>query len=68
MSTSQIKQLIGLPILGSVSLKSSPDLIAKNKTEALKYGYASFGLVCIYVGLMTVDLFEIKVLSLSHWL
>lgn len=68
MSTSQIKQLIGLPILGSVSMKSSPDLTAKNKMEAMKYAYATFGLVCIYVGLMTVDLFEIKVLTLSHWL
>lgn len=68
MSASQIRQLIGLPILGSVSLKSSPELTAKNKMEFLKYGYASLGLVIIYAGLMTVEILEIKTLSLSHWL
>jgi len=68
MSTSQVRQITGLPILGSVSMKTSPGLKAKNKMEFLRYGYSALGLVFIYAGLMVIDILEIKALSLSHWL
>jgi len=68
MSTSQVRLITGLPILGSVSMKTSPGLKAKNKMEFLRYGYSALGLVFIYAGLMVIDILEIKALSLSHWL
>jgi polysaccharide chain length determinant protein (PEP-CTERM system associated) len=68
MSTNQARLITGLPILGSVSMKSSPGLSAKIKMEYLKYGYASLALIFIYAGLMTIDILEIKTLTLSHWL
>jgi len=68
MSTTQARLITGLPILGSVSMKSSPGLSAKIKMDYLKYGYATLGLVVIYAGLMTIDILEIKALTLSHWL
>ncbi len=68
MSTSQLRQLTGLPVLGSVSMKATPGQDAKNKKDVLRYGVATLGLVLVYAGLMTVDILEIKALSLSHLL
>jgi len=68
MSASQVRLITGLPILGSVSMKTSPGLKAKTKDEHLKYGYAALALVFIYTGLMAIEILEIKALTLSHWL
>lgn len=68
MSTLQLRQLTGLPVLGSVSMKLTSGSVAKNKKDFLRYGFATLSLVLIYVGLMTVETLEIKVLSLSHLL
>jgi polysaccharide chain length determinant protein (PEP-CTERM system associated) len=68
MSTAQLRQLTGLPVLGSVSMKSTPGKTAKNKKDFLRYSAAALGLVLVYAGLMTVDILEIKALSLSHLL
>jgi polysaccharide chain length determinant protein (PEP-CTERM system associated) len=66
MSTTQIRQLLGLPILGSVSLKLKPGQIEENHQSLVKFGYTFFGLVCIYAGFMAVDILEIKQLSIAY--
>lgn len=68
MSTSQLRQLTGLPVLGSVSMKTNIVQSEKNKKDAIRFSFATLGLVLIYIGFMTVDILEIKVLSLSHLL
>ncbi|NOT12193.1 MAG: hypothetical protein HOP23_10250 [Methylococcaceae bacterium] len=68
MSTSQLRQLTGLPVLGSVSMKSTTGHSAKKRKDFIKYGVATFGLVMAYAGLMAVEILEIKILNLSHLL
>jgi hypothetical protein len=68
MSISQLRQLTGLPILGSVSMKSNIVQSEKNKKEILRYSFATLGLVVIYISFMTVDILEIKIPSLSNLL
>ena len=68
MSTAQLRQLTGLPVLGSVSMKLTPGKMAKTKKDFLRYSAAALGLVLVYAGLMTVDILEIKALSISHLL
>ena len=68
MSTLQLRQITGLPVLGSISMKTNAVQASKNRKEALKYSFATLGLVVIYIGFMTIDILEIKVLSFSHLL
>ena len=68
MSTMQLRQLTGLPVLGSVSMKLTPGRVAKNRKEFFSYSFATLGLVLIYAGLMAIDILDIKTLSLSHLL
>lgn len=66
MSISQLRQITGLPVLGSVSMKTNAAESEKNKKDAIRYSFATLGLVVIYIGFMTVDILEIKIPSLSH--
>jgi polysaccharide chain length determinant protein (PEP-CTERM system associated) len=68
MSITQLRQLTGLPVLGSVSMKSTPEQAARKKQDHFRYGFVSVGLVLIYAGFMAIDIFEIKILSLAHLL
>ena len=68
MSLSQLRQLTGLPVLGSVALKANPVQAAKNKKEALKYSIAVTGFFITYLGFMTADILNIKMHSLFHLL
>lgn len=68
MSISQLRQITGLPVLGSVSLKANAAQSAKNKMEALRYSIAALGLFTFYIGFITIDILEIKQLSLSYLL
>ena len=68
MSISQLRQITGLPVLGSVSMKTNTLQSEKNKKEALSYSFTTLGLVVIYIGFMTVDILEIKMLSISRLL
>jgi polysaccharide chain length determinant protein (PEP-CTERM system associated) len=68
MSTLQLRQLTGLPVLGSVSMKLTPGRLEKNRKEFFSYGFAALGLVLVYAGLMVVEILDIKALSLSHLL
>ena len=63
MSTSQLGQITGLPVLGGVSMKNSPDEVTKNKKDMARYYLAVVGLMMIYVGFMT---FEILGMNLPH--
>jgi hypothetical protein len=68
MSISQLRQLTGLPVLGSVSMKINHIQSERNKKERIKYSFATLGLVVIYISFITIDILEIKVLSLSDLL
>lgn len=68
MSTAQLRQLTGLPILGSVSLKLTPQRKETIRKDLLRYCSVGAGLVILYASLMTIDIFEIKALSLSYLL
>ena len=64
MSLTQLRQLTGLPVLGSVSMKASSAQAVKNKKEALRYAIATFGLFLIFIGFMLTDILNIKTLGL----
>jgi polysaccharide chain length determinant protein (PEP-CTERM system associated) len=68
MSISQLRQITGLPILGSVSFKANTVQSLKNKKEAFKYSIVTLGLFTFYIGFLTIDILEIKQLSLFYLL
>lgn len=71
MSTAQLGQITGLPVLGGVSMKNNSAEIAKNKTEIVRYYCAVMGLVIIYFGFMAIEILEMnaKLLGLlKHWI
>ena len=68
MSISQLRQITGLPILGTVSLKANAAQSEKNRREALRYSIVALGLISFYIGFMTIDILEIKQLSLFYLL
>jgi polysaccharide chain length determinant protein (PEP-CTERM system associated) len=65
MSISQLRQVTDLPILGSVSMKYSPEEHIKNRNEIFKYGVGVISLLIIYLGFMTADIVRINLISLS---
>lgn len=68
MSLSQLREITGLPVLGSVSFKANASQSEKNKKEALRYSIATLGLFTFYIVFMTIDILEIKQLSLFYLL
>ncbi len=68
MSISQLRQITGLPVLGSVSMKANTLQLEKIKREVYRYSFATLGLCLVYIGFMIVDILEIKMLSLSYLL
>lgn len=54
MSIIQLKQITGLPVLGSVSMKINAARAEKNKKEMMRYSFAGVGLVVIYLCFMTI--------------
>jgi len=68
MSTAQLRLLTGLPVLGSVSLKATPEQKAKIRKEVVRYSSVSLALVVLYAGLMAVDILGIKAFNLTHLL
>ncbi|NOT16322.1 MAG: hypothetical protein HOP21_12300 [Methylotenera sp.] len=68
MSLSQLRHVTGLPVLGTVSYKANPGQSAKFKKEALRYSVATISLLMFYVGFLTIDILEIKQLSLYYLL
>ena len=68
MSTSQIRTLTGLPILGSVSLKYRPEELIKHKNEMIKYWIGVVSLIVIYLVFMTADIIKINLFGLSLFL
>ena len=61
MSMSQLRQLTGLPVLGSVAMKNNMLQVESNKKELLKYSATILGLLTIYISFMMIDILEIKV-------
>jgi polysaccharide chain length determinant protein (PEP-CTERM system associated) len=68
MSISQLRQITGLPVLGTVSFKRNVAQSEINKKDALRYGITTLGLLTFYIGFMTIDILEIKQLSLFYLL
>lgn len=64
MSTLQLRQITGLPVLGSVSLKANNLRTDESKKEAIKYSLTACGLVLIYLGFMAIDMLDIKLFNL----
>ena len=65
MSPLQLRQITGLPVLGSVSMKFNSAKGEKNRKELATYAVMWSGLVLIYAGFMMVEFFEIKVPGVS---
>jgi len=65
MSTMQLRQLTGLPVLGSVSLKDNMTRYDAIKKDSVKYSISAIALVLIYVGFMAIDLLDIKLINFS---
>lgn len=65
MSSSQLGQITGLPILGCVSMKISPAEVAKNKNENVRYSYAVLALGLNYLGFMAVEIFEMNLTNIT---
>ncbi|MDP2903124.1 MAG: hypothetical protein Q8N96_08455, partial [Methylovulum sp.] len=65
MSTGQLGQITGLPILGGVSMKNNPIEIAKNKKEIVRFFCAAIGLVFIYLGFMAVEILEMNFTNIA---
>jgi hypothetical protein len=68
MSISQLRQLTGLPVLGSVAMKNNILQVESNKKELLKYSATILGLLIIYTSFMMIDILEIKVEIFSNLL
>jgi len=68
MSPLQLRQITGLPVLGSVSMKFSNTKGQKNRKEMATYFVMWSGLVLVYSGFMVIEIFEIKVPGISFLL
>ena len=68
MSTAQLRQLTGLPILGTISMKISPVLEEKHRQDVLMFNLTFLGLVVVYALFMAVSIMGIKVTFLSRLL
>ncbi|MDD5272023.1 MAG: hypothetical protein PHU14_04815 [Methylovulum sp.] len=69
MTTSQLRVLTGLPVLGSVSMKFSDMESKKNRQDLVRYSFSTFGLIVIYICFMMIDILHIdisRVASLLH--
>lgn len=66
MSAAQLRQVTGLPVLGTVSLKISSAQAEKNKKDILRFNVAILGLALVYMGFMTVETLGIKLSFLSR--
>lgn len=68
MSPLQLRQITGLPVLGSVSMKFSNSKGQKNRKEMATYFVMWTGLILVYSGFMMIEVFEIKVPGISYLL
>ena len=59
MSTFQLGQLTGLPVLGSISMKNNPVDFEKHKRDLIWYYFVVSGLVTIYCVFMTIEILSI---------
>lgn len=59
MTTAQLRQLTGLPVLGSVSMKFSERENKKNRKDLVRYTFSTFGLVFFYISFMMIDILHI---------
>jgi polysaccharide chain length determinant protein (PEP-CTERM system associated) len=64
MSTLQLGQLTGLPVLGSISIKHNPIDVAKNKRDMIRYYAATAGLILVYSAFMGVEIAGIDMIGI----
>ncbi len=60
MSLSQLRSITGFPILGTVTLRTSPLQNKKTKQDLLVFSAAFFGLLTTYAGFLVLTLLELK--------
>ncbi|MDO9161145.1 MAG: hypothetical protein Q8N35_14100 [Methylococcaceae bacterium] len=65
MTPLQLRQVTGLPVLGTVSMKLNSGKVEKNRKYLAIYAATWSGLVLIYSCFMMIDIFEIKIPGLS---
>jgi polysaccharide chain length determinant protein (PEP-CTERM system associated) len=64
MSTLQLSQLTGLPILGGISLKHNPIEMEKNRRDIIRYYGFVLILIFIYSGFMAIEILEIDLIGM----
>jgi len=65
ISTLQLGQITGLPVLGRVSMKNNSVALAQNKQEIVRYCCAVLGLVLIYLGFMVVEISGVNLTNIA---
>jgi polysaccharide chain length determinant protein (PEP-CTERM system associated) len=60
ISTTQLGQLTGLPIIGAVSMKKNDNDITRHRKAIALYSVGFLGLMCIYMAFMTAELLEVN--------
>jgi polysaccharide chain length determinant protein (PEP-CTERM system associated) len=64
MSTLQLGQITGLPVLGGISMKHNPIDVAKNRRDMIRYYAATAVLVLIYSAFMGVEIAGIDMIGI----
>lgn len=67
MTTGQLREIIGLPVLGSVSFNSNDSLLNK-KQHILLFTAVSSGLILAYVGIMIFEFMRVKQVTIPSLL
>jgi polysaccharide chain length determinant protein (PEP-CTERM system associated) len=68
MSTLQLGQLTGLPVLGGVSMRSNADEEIKNKREMLRYYCGIAGIMLFYLGFMSTEFLGVNLANITSLL
>lgn len=67
MTTAQLRELTGLPVLGAVSFRANKSLL-NNKQSRLLFTAASAGLLVAYTGVMIFEFIRVKQISIPNLL
>jgi polysaccharide chain length determinant protein (PEP-CTERM system associated) len=66
MTTVQLRELTGLPVLGSVSMKINDIETRMHKRDLARYSFSVVGLIGVYMGFMMIEILHINVSGLVH--
>jgi archaellum component FlaC len=66
MSTLQLGQITGLPVLGGISMKSNPVEQIKRRKDTISYYFAVLMLVLMYFGFMAIEILGINLTNVFN--